>query len=75
MASGSVPIVCFGNARGNERDLFTRHWKYVGIEGERSFQKCEAKPVYESSASLQVCTIVSKAFDSHKCLVKGSVLP
>ncbi|KAI4549339.1 hypothetical protein MG293_001669 [Ovis ammon polii] len=54
MASSSVPIVCFGNARGNERDLFTRHWKYVGIEGERSFQKCEAKPVYESSASLQV---------------------
>ena len=43
MASGSVPIVCFGNARGNECNLFTRHWKYVGIEGETSLQKCEAE--------------------------------
>lgn len=39
------------------------------------FKSVKQKLVYESSASLQVCTIVSKAFDSHKCLVKSSVLP
>lgn len=28
---------------GHACDLFTRHWKYVGIDGETSFQKCEAE--------------------------------